>query len=165
MASRPRHHTVGLGDLAAATLPADSDVVSFRGRGEEPGWVPIWCIPQTIPPPKSKSSLVSASKGAQQCLLSSTPSLLHLFTPLALCCLASAAERSVGKQEHKCWAKPDAQDLLFPRNATASFVFTDTAVSEPLHKTFPASGHSVKEHTGLPRITRYHRRASACIFN
>lgn len=37
VASRPQHHTVGLGDLAAATLPADSDVVSFRGRDEEPG--------------------------------------------------------------------------------------------------------------------------------
>lgn len=87
-------------------------------------------------------------------------SLLHLFTPLALCCLTSAAECSMGKQEHKCWGKPDAQDLLFPRNATASFVFTDIAVSEPLHKTFPALGHSAKEHTGPQRITRYHRRSS-----
>lgn len=143
--------------LCLLTLMWSASGAGVRGRGEYPPGA--FHRQSLLRNPNLAWNLLQKGHNSTSSPLLHTLSAPPLY-PLALCCLTSAAERSMGKQEHKRWGKPDAQDLLFPRNAMVSFVFTDIAVSEPLHKTFPALGHSAKEHTGPPRITRYHRRAS-----
>lgn len=141
MASRPQHDTVGLGDLAAATLPADSDVVSFRGRGGHPPGA--FHRQSLLPNPNLAWYLLQKGHNSA----SSPPCPLCLTSlPLWLCAVSHLpqsapwesrnASAGVSRMTRVCCFQECLQLVCVRRYPCFK------AVSEPLHKTFSALGHS-----------------------